>query len=93
MIATQMELWRAASVAGFSALEAQTAALAEMRAAAHAQWRAGIAFWGGLNPMLAPVAALVAALDPEVPAAATASACGPVPMAPRRAGPRRKSAA
>ena len=94
MIATQIDAWRAATVACCATLEAQAAAMVQMRTQAHAQWRAGLAFWAGMNPMFAPVAALAEAWDPEVPVVARASVCGPVPMAPRRrAPPRGKTAA
>ena len=93
MIATQIDAWRAATVASCAMLEAQAEAMVRMRAQAHAQWRAGLAFWAGLNPMFGPVAALAEAFDPEAPVIAAASVCGPVPLAPRRAAARRKSAA
>lgn len=94
MIATQIDAWRAATVAGCAMMEAQAEAMARMRAQAHAQWRAGLAFWAGMNPLLGPVAALAEAFDPEVPVVAAASVCGPVPLAPRRRAPARgKSAA
>ena len=92
MIATQMDAWRAASVVWFAGLETQAAALAEARARAQAQWRAGLSFWAGLNPMLAPWLALASALDPDAPAVSLPGTCGPLPAAPRRAPARRKTA-
>ena len=67
MMAMGIEAWRGAAVGWFEAMEAQVAAVAEARARARAQWRAGLAFWAGLNPMLAPVAAWAEAMRQQRP--------------------------